>query len=118
MEMLNKFGFCSSYKEDNNYSINAASVQGVDAISDIEGTFVQYIADNIEHATKTLDRSGAVSVMGQIMTFTPAISISRIIPRSTVNMQYVKNICHVKFIIQNLYREIQSTYWSLSYAPN
>ena len=94
--MLNKFGFCSSYKEANNYRRNAASVQGVDAISDIEGIFVQYMADNTDHATKTLDGYGAVHVKGQIMTFTPSISTSRIIPRSTVNMEDVKKICHVK----------------------
>ena len=35
-----------------------------------------------------------------MMTFTPVISTSRIIPRSTVNMEDVKEIWHAKLIIQ------------------
>ena len=66
VEKLNKFGFSSSYKEANNYRKNAASVQGVDAISNIEGTFIQYMADNIYHASTALDGYGAVHIMGPL----------------------------------------------------
>ena len=70
------------------------TVQGVDAFSDIERTLIQYMADNIDHATKSLDGSGVVHVMVEMMTFTPAISTFRIIPKYILGSIVYPNWVH------------------------
>ena len=76
IDMLHKFGFCSSYTEATKYRKSTAATTGVDVIDDVGEAFVQYQADNIDHASCTLDGYGSVHVMGQMATFTPAISTS------------------------------------------
>lgn len=93
-------GFCSSYTEAAKYRSNAATTQGVDLPDDIVETFMQYQADNVDHATRTLDGYGAVHVMGQMATFTPAIKSTRKVPRVKVNLDDVKRIGHVKLVSQ------------------
>ena len=100
VDMIGKFGFCSSYTEATKYRKNAAATQGVDIINDIANTFGQYQADNVDHASKTLDGYGSIHVMGQMATFTPAINATRRVPRVTVNMDDLKKIGHVKLVPQ------------------
>lgn len=100
VDMINKFGFCSSYTETSKYRRSAAATVGVDVIDDIGESFVQYQADNVDHASKTLDGYGAVHVMGQMATFTPAIPSRRQIPRVKVSIDDLKKIGHVKIITQ------------------
>jgi hypothetical protein len=66
VDMVGKFGFCSSYTEASKYRKNAATTQGVDIINEIADTFVQYQADNVDHDSKTLDGYGTIHVMGNI----------------------------------------------------
>ena len=73
MDMVNKFGFFSSYTEATKYRQSSATTQGVDISSDITDVFVQYEADNIDHANKTLDGNDTIHVMDQMATFTPGI---------------------------------------------
>ena len=54
----------------------------------------------MDHATRTLDGYGAVHVMGQMATFTPAVNSTRKVPRVKVNMDDVKKIGHVKLVSQ------------------
>ena len=96
VDMISKLGFCSSYTEASKYRKNAATTQGNDVIDEVSNTFVQYQADNIDHATNTLDGYGTIHVMGQMATFTPGIKVTRRVPRMQVNMDDVKNVCHVK----------------------
>ena len=73
VDMINKLGFCSSYTEANKYRSNASVVQGVDLPEQVAGSFLQYQADNVDHAYRTLDGHGSIHVMGQMATFTPGI---------------------------------------------
>ena len=100
IDMLHKFGFCSSYAEATKYRKSTAATTGVDVIDDVGEAFVQYQADNIDHASCTLDGYGSVHVMGQMATFTPAISTSHSIPRTTVTLNELKTIGHVNIIPQ------------------
>ena len=49
----------------------------MDQIEAIENAFVQYQADNVDHACKTLDGYGSVHVMGQLATFTPGVKVTQ-----------------------------------------
>jgi len=100
VDMINKFGFCSSYTEASKYRRSAAATLGVDLIDDIGDSFVQYQADNIDHASKTLDGYGTVHVMGQMATFTPGIAAARKVPRVKGSIDDLKKIGHVNIIIQ------------------
>ena len=100
LDMINKFGFCSSYTEASTYRRSAAATRGVDVIEDLSDSFVQYQADNIDHASRTLDGYGSVHVMGQMATFTPAIVATRKVPRIKVSIDDLKKIGHVTIITQ------------------
>ena len=92
--MVSKLGFCSSYSEANKYRANASVVQGIDLPEEVTRSFLQYQADNVDHASRTLDGYGSVHVMGQVATFTPAIKIIRQISRLKVDMEIVKRLAH------------------------
>ena len=66
VDKVNKFEFC-------NHTRCSATKQGVDISSDITDVFLQYQADNIDHANKTLDGNDTIHVMDQMATFTPGI---------------------------------------------
>ena len=108
VDMINKLGFCSSYSEANKYRTNAAAVQGVDLPEEVTRSFLQYQADNVDHACKTLDGHGSVHVMGQMATFTPAIRSIRQIPRLKVDMEIVKRLAKVNLVEQNDPKSVQS----------
>lgn len=72
----------------------------MDILGDISDTFGQYQADNVDHASRTLDGSGTIHVMGQMVTFTPAIKTVRRVPRANVNMEDLRKIGHVNLVTQ------------------
>ena len=100
VDMVSKLGFCSSYSEADKYRANASVVQGIDLPEEVTRSFLQYQADNVDHASRTLDGCGSVHVMGQVATFTPAIKIIRQIPRLKVDMKIVKRLAHINLVDQ------------------
>ena len=54
VDLINTLGFCSSYSEASIYRRSAAATHGVDMISEAAGTFCQYVADNIDHDSRTM----------------------------------------------------------------
>ena len=73
MDMLNKLYNCSSYSEANKYRTNATVVQGIDLPEEVTRSFLQYQADNVDHASRTIDGYSSVDIVGQ----TPAMKIIR-----------------------------------------
>ena len=108
VDMISKHDFCSSYAEANKYRTNAAAVQRVDLPEEVTRSFLQYQADNVDHASRTLDGHGSVHVMGQIATFTPAINNTRQIPRLKVDMEVVKHLAKVNLVEQKDPKSVQS----------
>lgn len=100
VDMINQLGFCSSYTEANKYRSNAAVVQDVDLPEQVACSFLQYQADNVDHASRTLDGHGSIHVMGQMATFTPAIQSTRRIPRLRVDMEVIKQLAKVNLVEQ------------------
>ena len=80
VDMINKLGFCSSHTEANKYRSNTVVVQGVDLSEKVACFFLHYQADNVDHASNTLDGHGSIHVVGQMATFIPAIQSTRRIP--------------------------------------
>ena len=100
VDMISKLGFCSSYTEANKYRGNAAAEQSVDLPEEVATSFIQYQADNVDHASRTLDGNGTIHVMGQMVTFTPALQSIRRIPRRRVDMEVIKQLGQVNLVEQ------------------
>ena len=49
-----------------------------------EDCFIQFIADNVDHNTRTLDGHGTFHGMGMIATITPNRKVGRAIPKQAV----------------------------------
>ena len=86
-DSLNKHGFCVSYSEVLKYESCAAVYQGtkipgVSESSSAEPThFMYYVADNVDHNSRTLDSRNTFHEMGFICSVTPAVSSSFTIQR-------------------------------------
>ena len=80
IEILNSMGFCSSYTEIQRFESSAASSQGTSFdLSDEQ--FVQYVADNVDHNTGTLDGHNTFHGMGIIAAVTPQLVRTKSVPR-------------------------------------
>ena len=80
IEILNSTGFCSSYTEIQRFESSAASSQGTSFdLSDEQ--FVQYVADNVDHNTGTLDGHNTFHGMGIIAAVTPQLVKTKSVPR-------------------------------------
>ncbi|KAG1667334.1 SCAN domain-containing protein 3 [Nymphon striatum] len=72
IDLLFKFGFCSSYAESGMFKRNAAVTQGVDVGELTTNALLHLIADNVDHNAKTLDGEEVIHMMGQMGAVTPA----------------------------------------------
>ena len=60
------------------------------------GQFLQYVADNVDHNTRTIDRLNTFHGMGMIATVTPCTEARRGVPRITVTKKDVAAVGHIK----------------------
>ncbi|XP_063399578.1 uncharacterized protein LOC134684250 [Mytilus trossulus] len=87
---LNSLGFCSSYYEVQKFESSAAAVQGVDLPGDISNSFVQFVADNVDHNTRTIDGLNTFHGMGIIAGITPVTKRTQPIPRIAFSTDKIK----------------------------
>ena len=72
IDTLNSHGFCCSYREVSRFERCAAASQGTEIPNLSEGCFVQYVADNVDHNTCTLDGFSTFHGMGMMTTVMPS----------------------------------------------
>ena len=84
---LHAHGFCSSYLIVQKFEKRAAASHGTDIPGYTSGHFVQYIAENVDHNTRTLDGTGTFHGMGIIATITPGTTISKPVPSKVVTVE-------------------------------
>lgn len=72
VDVLHSLGFCSSYKQVRTYEYSSALGQDV-KIPTGDTRFVQFMADNVDHNTSTLDGLGTFHGMGIMAAITPNI---------------------------------------------
>ena len=84
IDSLNSHGFCSSYSTIQKYERSAAVTQGTDIPGWIPGRFVQYVADNVDHNTRTLDGADTFHGMGIVASITPGTDTTTCIPKRDV----------------------------------
>ncbi|XP_053404320.1 uncharacterized protein LOC128558588 [Mercenaria mercenaria] len=103
IETLNSLGFCSSYQEVQKYEKCAAYTQGNAVDRNNVEQYVQFVADNIDHNTATIDGHNTFHGMGIIATFTPKDNKRRVVPRIQVTNEELVKIgkINIKYYKQN-----------------
>ena len=104
IDTLNKMGFCSSYSEVLRFLANAAASQGLDLPEVTEEKTLQFVADNVDHNTATLDGRNTFHGMGMIAVITPGLYKPRKIPRRKVSISEVAAIGKIGI---HFYRYVQ-----------
>ncbi|KAL8576343.1 hypothetical protein ACOMHN_048910 [Nucella lapillus] len=89
-------GFSSSYTEVRKFERNAAHAHGIRLLETTENTVIQYMADNVDHDTATLDGRGTFHGMGIIASVTPGVKAARRVPRRDVSLKDIKAIGQIK----------------------
>ena len=89
IDSLNAHGFCASYSTVKKYERSAAVTQGTDIPGITEGSFVQYVADNVDHNIRTLDGKGTFHGMGIIATVTPGTNSRTAVPKKDVTTEKI-----------------------------
>ncbi|KAL8579434.1 hypothetical protein ACOMHN_026799 [Nucella lapillus] len=89
-------GFSSSYTEVRKFERNAAHAHGIRLPETTENTVIQYMADNVDHDTATLDGRGTFHGMGIIASVTPGVKAARRVPRRDVSLKDIKAIGQIK----------------------
>ena len=75
IETLHRLGFCSSYQNVQKYQQSADVLQPLETPCLMQGHFLQFMTDNIDHSLQTLDGLSTFHGMGMIkaVTRTPGI---------------------------------------------
>lgn len=116
IDSLSSHGFCSPYTVVQKYERSAAVNQGTDIPSYAPDIFIQHVADNVDHNTRTLDGSGTFHSMGIIATMTPGIQCRKIVPRKQVTVEEIAAAGHIDVCVykgpsadnvQLLYKELK-----------
>ncbi|XP_037043653.1 uncharacterized protein LOC119079700 [Bradysia coprophila] len=95
IETLHKMGFSSSYSEVLRFRYCAAST--VEEIHPNPNQMVKFVADNIDHDTRTIDGKGTFHGMGIIAAFTPGQS-SKVVVRSKATIEDVKAVGQIEVL--------------------
>ena len=89
IDNLNAMGFCCSYSEVQRFEANAAADQNTDIPGCASGVTLQYVADNVDHNSATLDGKDTFHLMGIMAVTTPATKRTHPIPRESVDSKSV-----------------------------
>lgn len=91
IDSLYRHGFCSSYSEVQLFERNAAMSDPPDISCDPEQT-LQFVADNVDHNTCTLDGNGTFHGMGIIATISPEKAIHKYVQRNAISCKEVSAV--------------------------
>lgn len=99
IDTLSSFGFCCSYTEVLKFEKSSATVKN-EVDEGIPSTgFIQYIADNADHNTRTLDGKNTFHIMGTIAAVTPAtLPRKRTTPRRNVSASEIREAGSIEIL--------------------
>ena len=97
-DSLNAMGFASSYSEVSKFERNAAVMKGTDIKGLNDGSFIQHVADNVDHNIRTLDGLNTFHGMGIIAAVTPGNVSRERVPRLTVSSDEVLKIGNIEIL--------------------
>lgn len=95
IDTLYNLGFSSSsYSEVQKFEMNAAASRSSESENDNE-SFVQFIADNVDHNIRSLDGFGTFHGMGIIAASTPGIKTTRSVPRTNPSLKEITALARI-----------------------
>ena len=98
-DLLNKFGFAILYTEASKVRRVAAGTQGVDLdLNDNVDSFFQWIADNVDHSSETLDGNNTVHMMGIMGTVTPGVCTNHTLKRRRISDNEILEIGKIDIV--------------------
>ncbi|CAC5372627.1 unnamed protein product [Mytilus coruscus] len=89
IDTLNSLGFCSSYTEIQKFECCAAAEKGNDIPNFVAESFLQYVADNVDHNSGTLDGNNTFHGMGIMAAVTPGSFGTKPISRIDVTSEQI-----------------------------
>lgn len=121
LDTLNTLGFASSYTEVQRFELNAAAAAHDRTNTQFgNGTFVKYIADNVDHNLRTLDSHGTFHGMGMIAAVTPGFRLDKAVPRLSPTLKEVSDLAKINieyYKIQSK-QSLQAEFATMNYEPN
>ena len=84
IESLYSHGVCSSYSEVQKFERSAAFHQGTEIEGINNESFIQHIADNVDHNILTIDGLNTFHRMGIIAAVTPRVTATKLVPKVEV----------------------------------
>ena len=91
IETLHSLGLCCSFKTARTYEKCAVISLGT-YIYDFQESFIQYVADNVDHNVCTIDGHGTFHGMGIIAAITPKVRLHKTIPKIKVTPEEIARI--------------------------
>jgi hypothetical protein len=102
IDHLNSLGFCCSYSEVQKYEANAAAaLSNKIPCQESDDPFLQFVADNVDHNTDTIDGRGTFHGMGIIASSTPGSEVTVSVPRQDVSLDHLieANRISVRYLV-------------------
>ena len=81
IDSLYSHGFCSSYSEVQKFERSAAFHQGTEIEGIDNESFIQHIADNVDHNIRTIDGLNTFHKMSIIVAFIPGVTATKLVPK-------------------------------------
>ncbi|CAC5424082.1 unnamed protein product [Mytilus coruscus] len=92
---IHSLGFCTSYSEIQRFQSSAAKSQGVDLPGDVSNSYIQFVADNVDHNIRTLDGNDTFHGMGLTARITPGTLKTDAILRRDVSAEDIKSVAKI-----------------------
>lgn len=100
LDTLSHLGFSVSYTEVRKFELSAAHQQGIDLPPVSEVDTIQFVADNVDHNTVTLDGHNTFHGMGIIAVLTPGKFQRNKIPRRDVKLKDIISAGRIRIHLQ------------------
>ena len=96
IDSLHSHGFCSSYSEVQKFERSAAYHQRTEIKGINNDSFIQHIADNVDHNIRTIDGLNTFHGMGIIAAVTPRVTSTKLVPKIDVSSKDIIDIGSVE----------------------
>lgn len=112
IDVCNALGFCASYNEVSRFASSSALAQSDTLLGLQQHTSLQFVADNVDHNSCTLDGHDTFHGMGIIASVTPGSYTSVPIRRMTVTSDDLRNLVKIDLFH---YRQLTNNMSSMRY---
>ena len=96
IDSLHSHGFCSSYSEVQKFERSAAYPSGTEIEGINNDSFIQHIADNVDHNIRTIDGLNTFHGVVIIAAVTPRVMSTKLVPKIDVSSKDIIDIGRIE----------------------